>query len=143
MSQKSAHLLLRVCRECQYDEITETVNCPRCGRPMQIPQQIRILGGLQIFLGLILTIAMAFIINGIYQMIANDGKAGYSKITSPEKIKVGLIIVQGVLVIGIVTIINGVWHTVTGRRNMFLLWILFGLAFVLITAAQIIPAIFP
>jgi hypothetical protein len=112
---------------------------------MQSRQQIKILGGLQIFIGFLLTITMLVIIVKMSQKTVGgtDYYSNYRAEDSLEKLKAGLSILYAVLAFGFVNIINGVWHSLTGRRNMLLLLIMFGVAFVILIAAQILPVIFP
>jgi hypothetical protein len=110
---------------------------------MQSRQQIKILGGLQIFIGFLLTITMLVIIVKMSQKSGTDYYPNYRAEDSPEKMKAALSILYAVLAFGVVNIINGVWHWLTGRRNMLLLLIMFGLVVVMLIAAQILPLIFP
>jgi hypothetical protein len=145
MNQTITHPIFRVCYKCKCEGETVELNCPQCHRPMQSRQQIKILGGLQIFIGLLLTITMLVIIVKMSQQTVGgtDYYPNYRAEDSPEKMKAALSILYAVLAFGVVNIINGVWHWLTGRRNMLLFIIMFGLAFVMIIAAQILPVMFP
>ncbi len=145
MNQTIAQPIFRVCYKCKYEGETVELNCAQCHRPLQSRQQIKILGGLQIFIGFLLTIAMLVIIVTMSQKTVGgtDYYSNYRAEESAEKMQAGLSILYAVLAFGIVNIINGVWHWLTGRRNLLLLLIMFGLAFVMLIAAQILPVIFP
>ena len=145
MNQTVTQPIFRVCYKCEREGETVELNCPQCHRPMQSRQQIKVLGILQIFIGLILTVTMLVIIVTMSQKTAGaaDYYSNYRAEDAPEKMKAALSILYAVLAFGVVNIISGVWHWLTGKRNMLLLIIMFGLAFVMIFAAQILPVMFP
>lgn len=145
MNQTIAQPIFRVCYKCKYEGETVEPNCRQCHKPMQSRQQIKILGGLQIFIGFLLTITMLVIIVKMSQNTVGgtDYYSNYRAEDSLEKMKAPLSILYAVLAFGVVNIISGVWHWLTGRRNMLLLLIMFGLAFVMLIATQILPVIFP
>ena len=89
MNQTIAQPVFRVCYKCKYEGETSELNCPQCHKPMQSRQQIKILGGLQIFIGFLLTITMLVIIAKMSQKTVGgaDYYPNYRAEDSAEKMK--------------------------------------------------------
>jgi hypothetical protein len=47
-----------------------------------------------------------------------------------------------VLLFGFSSLLTGIWHAITGRRNLQLIWIMLGLGIALFIGAKVILAVF-
>jgi len=130
----------KFCYNCKFeDEIFENI-CPKCRKPLRSRQQIRVLGAVMLGLSLILIIGMVYIIYRVDQSIIASRKPGsLTKWTaSPAEISMIFGIFYTVLATGISAFIAGLWHLVVGRRNLILIWIMFGLTFVLLIFSKLL-----
>jgi hypothetical protein len=131
----------KFCYNCKFeDEVFENI-CPKCRKPLRSRQQIRVLGGVMLALSLILIVGMAYIIYSMDQSIINSGKPGSTTkwTASPAQISTMFGVLYTVLAIGISAFVAGLWHLVIGRRNLILIWIMFGLTIGLFVFSKFLP----
>lgn len=128
---------LKECFKCKTLEQTSNMNCPRCGRKLQGPKQIRTRGAVQLASGLFLVIFMGVIavaVGGITERAMRDpGQA--QKITEQASTFLAIYAIFAlVIVFGLHGIVIGTFQLVTGRRNKVLVWIMWLLLFLLLFA---------
>jgi hypothetical protein len=131
----------KFCCRCKFEGEVAENTCQKCGNPLHARQMIRVLGGMMLFLSLILIVGMAYIIYSIDLSIINSGKPGSTtKWTAPpEQIWLMFGVLYTVLAIGVATFIAGLWHLVIGRRNLVLFWLIFGLTAALFILSRFLP----
>lgn len=133
--------LYKFCYNCKFEgDVVENI-CPKCRKPLHARQQIRVLGGVMLGLSLILIVGMAYIIYSMDRSLMNSGKPGsVTKWTaSPSEISMMFGVLYTVLATGIAAFIAGLWHLVIGRRNLVLIWIIFGLTMGLFIFSRFLP----
>lgn len=103
----------------------------------QSPATIRVLGGVLIFIGLLLMGGMGAIMIWVNNILANNGRSGSSPSFkgSPEEANIIFLVLGAVGAFGFVSMIAGAWQLFTGTRNKILLWIMIGVWAVLMLLA--------
>ena len=103
----------------------------------QSPATIRVLGGVLIFIGLLLIGGMGALIVWINDILANNGRSGSAPSFkgSPEEANIIFLVLGAVAAFGLVAMIAGAWQLFTGTRNKILLWIMLGVWAVLMLLA--------
>jgi len=100
--------------------------CPRCGARVLTSRRVRILGWVLVGIGLFLIALMGYITLQTYESFsrpgisATDGSRFTGDAGQGRQI---LTIFWLVIAVGALSVVNGVWQIVTGRRNMILVGI--------------------
>src|SRR5258706_12941633 len=114
MNPQPADITKRSCFKCGYEGDTADTRCPNCGRPLKTVRQIRVLGGILVFLGGFLILFMGGITLFVMNLIYKNG----SSFTGTRN---DLILIFGafgfVIFFGFVALIAGLWQLIFGRRN--------------------------
>jgi hypothetical protein len=126
------------CTKCEYVATGKETKCPQCGSWIRRAQRIRRLGFALIGIGILLVIMMGIITMAVAPMIFSSGAetSGARFTGTPQQ---GLMILGmfGLLIVfGIAATLAGVFQVVTGRRSIWIMIAVFGLAFILFVAAQ-------
>jgi len=127
-----------VCRSCGYVAEAYEKKCPHCGRQLQNKQQIRILGAMLMFIGFFLIAVMG----AVTSSVSSASASGFNWKAGPDATALMLAVLYLVMAFGVSCSATGLWHLVTGRRNIVLAGIMFGLAFTLFVAGEILPRVF-
>jgi hypothetical protein len=133
----------KTCFKCDYEADTAETRCPRCGRPFKSSKNIRVRGGILVFLGAFLILFMGGIAGFVAYLIYGGGIPDAATKFKGEGFKVILIfgIFGCVMLFGLVSLITGIFQLITGRRNQFLVWLMMGLVFLLIISATLTTAL--
>ena len=133
----------RECFKCWYRAETAATQCPKCGKVLRNSKNIRTRGIIGIVTGLFLALFMGAIAVGVAFMLA----AAMKNPESARKINAEsgtLLAIYGlfamVIVFGLHSIIIGIYHVVTGRRNRILIWMMWALLFALLFAGGALQA---
>lgn len=110
----------------------------------QSPATIRVLGGLLIFIGLLLIGGMGGLIFWINDILANNGRSGSAPSFkgNPEQANIIFLVLGLVGVFGLVSMIAGAWQLFTGTRNKFLIWAMLAVFFILLVSAYLVQMFF-
>jgi hypothetical protein len=126
------------CSNCTYVAYDKATRCPQCGSWMRKARRIRRLGWVLIFLGLLLVVMMVTITAVVAPiMLSTGGRESTTHFTGTSQqamLILGLFAL--ITVFGVVCIANGIWQIFTGRRNIWIMVIVFALAFLLIVVAE-------
>jgi hypothetical protein len=132
---------LRECFKCSYSAMTTADVCPRCGKRLQGPKQIRIRGAILIVIGIFLVAFMGGIAAFVAMMLAASMKHPDSAKSINED-RGTLLAIYGlfglVIVFGLHSIVNGTYLCITGRRSKMLIVVMWILFFALFGAAGLI-----
>jgi magnesium-transporting ATPase (P-type) len=131
----------KTCFGCNYQAETTETKCPNCQKPLQDESTIRILGGLLMFIGLLLVGVMSAIMLWMNKTMNNPSSTTKFTVTSDKKM-ITFLILGAVAAFGFSAFIAGSYQLFTGKRNKKLIWLMLGLWIVLIVAANVIPNIF-
>lgn len=114
--------------------------CANCSLPRTSEHQTRVLGALMIALSLILIVGMGYVIYSVDRSITLSGKPGSTTKWTATQTEISLMfgVLYTVLATGISAFIAGLWHLVIGRRNLTLVWIIFGLTRILFLFSKLI-----
>ncbi len=97
--------------------------CPRCGARVLTSRRVRILGWLQLGIGLFLIAFMGYIALQMYPSLSRPGAemAGGGRFNGDAE-QAGMIlnVFWLVIAVGALSVVNGIWQIATGRRNMIL-----------------------
>jgi hypothetical protein len=126
------------CTKCEYEATGKETKCPQCGAWIRRAQRIRRLGFALVAIGILLVVMMGVITMAVAPMIFSAGAetSGARFTGSPQQ---GLMILGlfGLLIVfGVAATLAGVFQVVTGRRSIWIMIGVFGLAFILFIAAQ-------
>jgi hypothetical protein len=130
MNQTSTAAPLRMCFKCHYEARSESTKCPRCGRPFFSERNVRIRGVLLTILGIFLTGFMsviAFFVSGFLLNAAQSKQTNARLADEPHLFALIYIIFGGVIAMGLVITLAGIWQIVYARRNMILIWLFLSL----------------
>ena len=130
----------RSCFKCGYEAYTAEKKCPQCGRPLKTILQIRVIGGILVFLGGFLILFMGGISLFVLNIVSQGGKpGGGSHFTGSRN---DLILIFGVfgavIFFGFVALLAGLWQLILGRRNKVFIWLILGLGFLFVIGAILI-----
>jgi MFS family permease len=131
--QVTAKTVKRNCAKCGYIRDTADTKCADCGRSLQSVAKIRAIGVFLVLVGTGLLGFMSWLALWMYNAIADVPTPGYSPRFTGGKDDVGFIVfaVGLVMVIGLTSIVGGVWQVVFGKRNKLIvaLAVVLGLTF--------------
>lgn len=110
----------------------------------QSPATIRFLGGVLIFIGLLLMGGMGALMIWINNIITTNGRSGATQSFngSPEQARIIFLVLGMVGVFGLISMIAGAWQLFTGTRNKFLIWLMLAVFFILLVSAYLIQVFF-
>jgi hypothetical protein len=119
----------RTCPKCGYIRETTDTRCPDCGKTLQSVARIRALGVFSVILGVILLGVMGYLSWWMYNAITASTPAGGSpRFTGgPQEITFIIFVFGLVMVIGLVSLLGGLWQIIFGKRNKVLVYIIIGL----------------
>jgi len=105
---------------------------------MRKARRIRRLGWMLIFLGLLLVVMMGAITAFVAPlMLSTGGPESTTHFTGTSQQAMLILGLFGlIMVFGVVCIANGIWQIVTGRRNIWIMVVVFAMAFLLIVVAE-------
>ncbi len=129
----------RNCFKCGYEgDIAET-RCPKCGKPLKTVKQIRILGGILVFLGAFLILFVGAISVFVWSLVNKASTDGHKSFTGTRS---DLVLIFGafafIILFGVVGLIAGLWQLIFGRRNKILVWVILGLGFIFVIGGILI-----
>ncbi len=129
----------KICVKCNFMTTEDVPNCPQCRTgKLQSRSTLRVLGGVLIALGLVLIGIMSVVAIFVVGAMAGNGK-GNTRFTGSETDMMFMVSVIGVVfMFGVATLVAGLWHLIFGRRNKFLIWIMFGLGALFFIAGQMV-----
>ena len=131
---------MHFCFKCRWEGRTAQKICPQCGRRLFSQTNVRVRGILMTVLGLFLSGFMsviAFFVTTMLMEAAKNPKTG-AKFNGDQNMLVMIyLIFAGVIAMGVTVTIAGLWQVVFGRRNMFLIWIFFGLIFLTLLVGSV------
>ena len=107
----------------------------------QTPETIRALGGVLIFLGVILAGGMGVLMIWLNNAMTNPSSTIKFNADSPQQ-ELIFPVLGMVAAFGISAMVAGIWQILTGKRSKTLIFIMLGLSFVLWILANVIPAIY-
>jgi hypothetical protein len=105
---------------------------------------IRGTGAMLIVLGTPLVASMAAIMIWMLSIMQESGKPGSgARFTGTKNEAIARLGVLGaVFIFGAMAIVNGLWQVIFGRRNLFLVYLMLGLAIVLYVGGYIVLGVF-
>ena len=125
------------CPKCSFVSSEDVTRCPECGSWMPRAQGIRRRGWALIVLGVLLVAMMGTItLRTAPTMLSRGAPSGAGFTGTPEQAILILGLFGIVIVFGITCIGSGLWQIVTGRRSIWIVVIILGLAFLLIVAGS-------
>lgn len=132
MNQNMVQPEFRSCFKCRFEGNLPQNICPRCGKRLYTATNVRWRGFFLLFIGIFLSVFMsviAFFVSGLLMNAMNNPESA-RKINAETPM---LFIVYGifglVIVIGLTSMLMGIWQLIFGKRNRVLIWIFFGLLF--------------
>lgn len=136
--------VFRECFKCKFDGVTTATQCPKCGRKLYGPKEIRTRGVLQVITGLFLVVLMGGITIFVTTFLASriQDPTASKEIRQQTGTLLAIYAIFGfVIVFGLHGLIMGIWQIVTGRRSRVLIWIMWALLFGLMFVAGAFMAI--
>ena len=125
------------CSKCSYASSENVTRCPECGSWMPRAQGVRRRGYVLIVLGFLLVAMMGTItFLTAPTMLSRRASSGAGFTGTPEQAFLILGLFGILIVFGITCIGSGLWQIVTGRRSIWIVVIILGLAFLLIVAGS-------
>lgn len=128
-------------RGCGTTAEGDVTTCPQCGKRMLTARRVRTLGWILVVLGLFLAGFMGYIAWSLYPAMTHPGEASPydgSRFTgTADQAAMILDLFWLVIGCGVLSIVNGLWQIVTGRRNLlFMMASLLLFAVILVAAWQ-------
>ncbi len=129
----------KTCPNCSLDIITADMACPQCRKPLQKVSTLRILGVVQVILGIFLMSVIAVLSFMVFNIIRNaDDPSATTRFTGSDRDLLFIICVFGVVfLVGVTSFAGGAWQIVFGKRNKYITRaiVVFGSVFMLIGIA--------
>ena len=128
----------RGCIKCEYEATGKEAKCPQCGSWIRRNQRIHRLGFVLVALGILLVVMMAVITAATAPMVLSAGAetSGARFTGTPEQGLMMLGLFGLIAVFGVAAIVAGAFQIVTGRRSIWIIIAVVGLAFILFVVAQ-------
>ena len=136
--------VFRECFKCKFAAVTAETQCPKCGKKLQGPREIRTRGVILIAIGIFLAAFMGAIAVFVWLMLAgamqDPRNAKDIRADMPALIAIyGLFAV--VVLFGLHSILIGVWQVIVGRRNKIFIWTMWAILFALLFVAGLTMAL--
>ena len=135
----------RQCFNCNYEATTNQTICPRCHKAKFFASgNIRTRGIVLLIVGLFLVVFMGAIGVFVGLMLLGSMKNPESarKINNEWLTFVAIYgVFAAVIVFGLNSIVSGIWMIAAGRRNRFLVWVMWALLVALMAAGAIAGAL--
>ena len=120
---------LHTCERCGTATRESAGQCAGCGERWRTKKQVRRLGWVQLLMGLFLVGLMGIITYNLTPLMLRAGeRAGGARFTgtaAQAQLILGLFWL--VIAFGLTSMLSGLWHIKTGRRNRWLFILLLGL----------------
>jgi uncharacterized paraquat-inducible protein A len=130
----------RFCYKCHFPAAVSDAKCPRCGGPLKTQKSIRILGGVLVFLGGLIS---AMMVGVMALMLGIFSQTPASKLRGDEdKMMLALGIVGLTFAVGVAFIAAGVWQIIFGKRNGLIVWIALIMVGVLLVVGKIFTSFY-
>ncbi len=130
INQNAVQPEFRSCFKCRFEGNIESAVCPRCGKRLFTATNVRWRGFFLVLIGLFLTGLMGTIAVFVYGLLmgAMNNPDSARKINDQTPMLLFIYGIFGlVIVIGITSMLMGIWQIIFGKRNRVLIWIFFGL----------------
>jgi hypothetical protein len=127
------------CTKCDYIAVNKKeTKCAKCGSWIRGAQTIRRLGFVLVGLGFLLVAGMGTLTIALAPMILSAGKetSGSRFTGTPEQGMMILALFGLVIVFGVAAILAGVFQVIMGRRSIWIIIAVLGLALLLFIASQ-------
>ena len=141
MNETLAIAKFKTCFGCNYQAETTDIKCPNCRKLLQDESTIRTLGGLLMFIGLLLAGAMSAIMWWMNKAMNNPSSTTKFTGTADKKM-ITFLILGAVAAFGFSALIAGTYQLLTGKRNKKLIWLMLGLWIVLMIMVWAVQIIF-
>lgn len=125
------------CYSCGHVTYETGNKCPKCGRRLRTAKQVRLLGWLQLAIGVFLVGLMGTITYYVAPLMLRAGETtgtsrGANFTGTPGQAQMILALFGMVIVFGLGSMLSGLWQIKTGRRNKWLFIVMLVLFVVLI-----------
>jgi hypothetical protein len=126
------------CTKCDYEATGKETRCPQCGAWIRRAQRIRRLGFVLVAIGFLLVAMMGTITVALAPMMLSAGRetTGAKFTGTPEQGLMILGLFGLVIVFGVAAILAGIFQVATGRRSIWIMIAVFGLAFILFVVGR-------
>ena len=134
---------LRSCFKCSYETHEPYDHCPQCGQRLRTAGQVRVLGVLQLLIGLFLVGLMGTITFFTAPLMLRAGEESGSGSRFAGTAEQGFMILglfALVIVFGLGSMLSGVWLIKTGRRSKWVLYGMLGLGVLVVVAGWIVKS---
>lgn len=139
MQQNISNPNQRFCYKCHYPASVSDVRCPRCGGTLKTKANIRILGGVLVFLGGFIA---AIMLGVMVLMLGLFAQTPASRLKGEEGTALlALGIVGLVFAVGIAFAVAGLWQLIFGKRNKWIVWLSIGLLVIVFVLGRIFMAL--
>ena len=129
----------KTCPNCSLDIVTEEMACPQCRHALQKVSTLRVLGVVQVILGIFLMSVMAVLSFLVFNIVRNaDDPSATTRFTGSDKDLLFIIGIFGIVfLVGVTSFAGGAWQIVFGKRNKYITRaiLVFGALFMLIGLA--------
>jgi hypothetical protein len=129
---------MSTCRSCGWQTHKFISVCEKCGGSMLSRRWARRFGGVLVVLGLVLTLGLGCLLWMLGPQLMNPGRSfGGTRFTGTPLQALGVFaILGGVFAFGATTMVYGVWQMSTGRRNMRVVYGMFGVIAAVVVIAS-------
>lgn len=125
------------CFKCYFEGDTPEAWCPRCGGKLRSSTNLRVRGGILIFVGAFLILLMGVITAFVVYLVwgGTDPKAAAKLRAEEFKLLLAFGMFGLVMLFGLVSFITGLFQIIFGRRSRILVWSMMALVFILVIGA--------
>lgn len=140
INQNSPPPEFRSCFKCRFEGSIAQAVCPQCGKRLFTATNVRWRGFFLLLIGLFLSgfmAAVAFFVSLLLMNAVNDPGSA-SRINGESSMLMMIYGIFGlVIVMGLTSMLMGIWQMIFGKRNRFLIWIFFALIILTLFAGGI------
>ena len=129
---------LRTCYRCSYETNEAVKQCPKCGQRLRTAREVRVLGWLQLLIGLFLVGLMGTITFNLAPTLLGAPGDGARFTGTPEQGFLILGLFALIIVFGLTSMASGLWQIKTGRRNKWIFIFMLGLVVVLLVVVWLV-----